>query len=132
MTEERRGIEEQMKFAQESESEGIKKDERTRYQEIQKEERMKEQEELKKEIAEVCQARMKMEETIKVLYLDKTICVTIFFLLFLKVTLSLPELSFCNKLFEILIEKKGTVSPKTTEIFIPDFQENLLQTLFYF
>ena len=29
---------------------------------------MKEQEELKKEIAEVCQARMKMEETIKVLY----------------------------------------------------------------
>ena len=68
MTEERRGIEEQMKFAQESESEGIKQDERTRYQDIQKEERMKEQEELKKEIAEVCQARMKMEETIKVLY----------------------------------------------------------------
>ena len=67
MTEERRGIEEQMKFAQESESEGIKQDERTRYQDIQKEERMKEQEELKKEIAEVCQARMKMEETIKVL-----------------------------------------------------------------
>ena len=67
MLEEGRGIEEQLRSAQEKiinlESDGMNKDDRIRDL---IEERMKEQEEPKKEITEGSQTRIKLDETMKV------------------------------------------------------------------